>query len=221
VVVNVRNAGERERGERLIADFVRLRKVETLFSDILGPLGSRVPITAVVANLADHRRPGAHESSGTGSALASAERLVGAPPREAMAPAVHRADCATRRLEGVDPSIVVAMVGPPPGDGIGIGRGFRPSWGSRAPRSPDVLREEIVDEGLVAKPAPLGLPPHGVQHLGIDPNGDQSPGGRTQGGPPHPAHRSELCGRSLRDVGEVNRGTPRTPRAPCGSPAAH
>src|SRR2546422_5467468 len=25
---------------------------------------------------------------------------------------------------------------------------------------------------LVAQPSPLGLPPHGIEHLGIDPNGD-------------------------------------------------
>ncbi len=58
VVVTVRNASERERGERLIADLVRLRKDEALFRDILGPLGSRTPITAVVANLADPDDPG-------------------------------------------------------------------------------------------------------------------------------------------------------------------
>jgi hypothetical protein len=93
-------------------------------------------------------------------------------------------------------------------------------WGSGAPHSSDVLREEVVDEGLVAKPTPLGLTPHGVENVRIDPNGDQSPGGRPQGGPPHAAHRSELCRRSLRDVGEVNPGTPHTPPAPCGSPGA-
>jgi len=36
--------------------------------------------------------------------------------------------------------------------------------------------EQVVDEGLVAQPSPLGLPPHGIEDLGIDPNGDQSPG---------------------------------------------
>jgi hypothetical protein len=35
-----------------------------------------------------------------------------------------------------------------------------------------VLREEIVDQGLVATPAPLGLAPYGVENLGIDPNRD-------------------------------------------------
>jgi hypothetical protein len=35
-----------------------------------------------------------------------------------------------------------------------------------------VLRQEIVDEGLVAKPTPLGLAPYGVENLGIDPNRD-------------------------------------------------
>jgi hypothetical protein len=44
--------------------------------------------------------------------------------------------------------------------------------GSRAPRSSDVLREEIIDEGLVAEPTPLGFAPYGVKNLGIDPNRD-------------------------------------------------
>jgi hypothetical protein len=37
---------------------------------------------------------------------------------------------------------------------------------SRAPRSSDVLGEQVVDEGLVAKPAPLGLTPHRNENLG-------------------------------------------------------
>ena len=77
-----------------------------------------------------------------------------------------------------------------------------------------------MNEGLVSKPTPPGLTPHGVENPGIDPNGDQSPRGGPQGGPPHTAHRSELPGGSLRDVGEVNPGTPHRPPAPCGSPAA-
>jgi hypothetical protein len=35
-----------------------------------------------------------------------------------------------------------------------------------------VLREEGIDEGLLAKPTPLGLAPYGIEHLGIDPNRD-------------------------------------------------
>ena len=58
IVANVRSEGERKRGEQLIADVVRLRKDEALFSDILGSRGSRTPITAVVANLADPDDPG-------------------------------------------------------------------------------------------------------------------------------------------------------------------
>jgi hypothetical protein len=52
------------------------------------------------------------------------------------------------------------------------------SCGSSAPRSSDVRREKIVDEGLVAKPTPLRLAPDSVENLGIDPNRDQSPGRR-------------------------------------------
>jgi hypothetical protein len=39
-----------------------------------------------------------------------------------------------------------------------------------------MLREQVVDEGLIAQPSPLGLAPYGVEDLGIDPNGDHSPG---------------------------------------------
>jgi len=46
-----------------------------------------------------------------------------------------------------------------------------------------VFREEVVDEGLVAKPTPLGLAPHGLENLGINPNRNESPGRRPQGGP--------------------------------------
>src|SRR3990170_136231 len=64
---------------------------------------------------------------------------------------------------------------------------------SGAPHSSDVLREEVIDEGLVAQPSPFGLTPD----------------------------RPELCVGSLRDVGEVNPATPphRLP-ALCGSPGA-
>jgi len=92
--------------------------------------------------------------------------------------------------------------------------------GSGAPRSTDVLRKEVVDEGLVAKPTPLGLAPHGVEHVGIDPNRDQAPGRHPQGGPPHAPHRPELRGRRLRDIGEINPGTPHTQPASCGSRGA-
>jgi len=89
---------------------------------------------------------------------------------------------------------------------------------SGASHSFNMLREQVVDEGLVAQPSPLGLPSHGVEHLRIDPNGDQPPGLEPQGGPPHASHRSELSGRSFRDIGEVNPGPPpRRPPALSGS----
>src|SRR3990172_10696870 len=56
---------------------------------------------------------------------------------------------------------------------------------SGAPHSSDVLREEVIDEGLVAQPSPFGLTPDRTEYLGVDPNGDQSPRRRPQGGPPH------------------------------------
>ena len=58
VVVNVRHDSERGAGEQLAADLVRLRKEEKLFNDVLGFRGSRIPITAAVANLAQPTDPG-------------------------------------------------------------------------------------------------------------------------------------------------------------------
>ena len=58
VVVNIRHDSERGAGEQLVADLVRLRKEEKLFNDVLGFRGSRTPITAVVANLAQPSDPG-------------------------------------------------------------------------------------------------------------------------------------------------------------------
>ena len=47
VVVNARHDGERRTAEQLVADI----------ADILGPRGSRIPITAVAANMADPDDP--------------------------------------------------------------------------------------------------------------------------------------------------------------------
>lgn len=58
VVVNVRSDGERRAGDQLVADMVRLRKDEQLFSDIIGFRGSRTSITAVVADLSRPDDPG-------------------------------------------------------------------------------------------------------------------------------------------------------------------
>jgi hypothetical protein len=65
VVVNIRDSAERPAAEQLLMDLVRLRKDDALFNDILGtPLsllgsrGTRTPITAVVADLADPRDAG-------------------------------------------------------------------------------------------------------------------------------------------------------------------
>jgi hypothetical protein len=88
-------------------------------------------------------------------------------------------------------------------------------------RSSNVLGEQIVDEGLIAQPSPLRLPSHRVENLGIDPNGNQSPGLGTQRRSPHASHRSQMGGGNLRDFGEVNPGTPPcTPLALSGSPGA-
>lgn len=58
VVVKVRDEGERQNGARLVADIARLRKDDRIFSDALGVHGTRIPITAVVADLANPDDPG-------------------------------------------------------------------------------------------------------------------------------------------------------------------
>jgi hypothetical protein len=70
VVVNIRSEAERQRGEQLVADVGRLRKDAGLFDDILGFRGSRIPVTAVVANLADPR------DAGTKKAVARVRRAL-------------------------------------------------------------------------------------------------------------------------------------------------
>jgi len=56
VVVNARDDAERGRAERLALEVARLRKDAAVFSDLVGLLGHRIPITAVAANLSDPRR---------------------------------------------------------------------------------------------------------------------------------------------------------------------
>lgn len=58
VVVNSRHGGNRRAAEALVADVVRLRKDKELAADILGARGNRIPVTAVVADLADPTDPG-------------------------------------------------------------------------------------------------------------------------------------------------------------------
>jgi hypothetical protein len=70
VVVNIRDDAERSLGETLLADVGRLRKDDAVFADVMGPRGSRVPITAVVADLAQPTDPG------TKKALARILRIV-------------------------------------------------------------------------------------------------------------------------------------------------
>ncbi|MGH9010656.1 MAG: hypothetical protein ACRDYF_12530, partial [Acidimicrobiia bacterium] len=70
VIVNVRTDDQRARGEQLLSDLARLRTDEELCRDVLGVRGSRVPITAVVADLAATRDPG------TRKALARVRRTI-------------------------------------------------------------------------------------------------------------------------------------------------
>lgn len=112
------------------------------------------------------------------------------------------------------------------GKGHGVSERENPGYAdavgcSGASHSFDMLREQVVDERLVAQASPLGFPPHGGENVRIDPNRDQSPGLGAQRRPSYPSHGSELRGRGLRNLGEVNPATPpRRPRDLCGSPGA-
>ena len=70
VVVNACQDAERRRAHSLLEDVRRLRADQAVFDDKLGWRGSRVPITAVVADLADARDPG------TRRAVARVKRTV-------------------------------------------------------------------------------------------------------------------------------------------------
>jgi len=58
VVVNIRSEGERLDAEKLIAELGQLRKDDKLFKDVVGFRGSKLPITAVVADLSNPRDAG-------------------------------------------------------------------------------------------------------------------------------------------------------------------
>jgi len=58
VVINFRHGGNRRAADALVADVVRLRKDKEVAADILGTRGNRIPVTAVVADLADPNDPG-------------------------------------------------------------------------------------------------------------------------------------------------------------------
>jgi hypothetical protein len=62
VVLNVREDAGRERARGLLEEVRRLRADRAVFDDVLGWRGSRVPITAVVADLADPREVGTRKA---------------------------------------------------------------------------------------------------------------------------------------------------------------
>jgi hypothetical protein len=74
VVVNACQDAGRRRAHSLLEDVRRLRADQAVFDDVLGWRGSRVPITAVVADLADARH------AGTRKAVARVKRTVRAVP---------------------------------------------------------------------------------------------------------------------------------------------
>jgi sugar phosphate isomerase/epimerase len=76
-VVNIHTEAERPRAEQLVSDVGRLRKDARLFRDILGPRGTRVPVTAVVANLADPSDRGRRKALGRVRRAATAASASG------------------------------------------------------------------------------------------------------------------------------------------------
>lgn len=70
VVVNVRHQDQRGSAEQLVQDVLRLRREPELFDDILGWRGSRIPITAVAADLQDPN------DAGRKKAVARVRRVV-------------------------------------------------------------------------------------------------------------------------------------------------
>jgi hypothetical protein len=70
VVVNIRDHTEKDKAEALLAEVARLRKDDAVFTDVMGPRGNRVPITAVVANLTQPT------DAGTKKALARIRRVI-------------------------------------------------------------------------------------------------------------------------------------------------
>ena len=62
VVLNAREDAERRRAWGLLEEVRRLRVDRAVFADVLGWRGSRVPITAVVADLADPRDAGTRKA---------------------------------------------------------------------------------------------------------------------------------------------------------------
>jgi hypothetical protein len=62
VVLNAREDAERRRAQGLLEEVRRLRVDRAVFDDVLGWRGSRVPVTAVVADLADPRDAGTRKA---------------------------------------------------------------------------------------------------------------------------------------------------------------
>lgn len=70
VVINARDDGKRERSARLVDEVHRIRKDAAVFDDVLGSRGNKIPVTAVVANVADRN------DAGTKKALARVRRAL-------------------------------------------------------------------------------------------------------------------------------------------------
>lgn len=70
VVANLRDESERPAAAALLEDLARLRKDETIFADVAGLRGNKLPITAVVADLSSAK------DAGLKKALARVKRAI-------------------------------------------------------------------------------------------------------------------------------------------------
>lgn len=110
--------------------------------------------------------------------------------------------------------------------GQGANRDFRNSWPEVARPAGDglrngllnVLREDAMNQRLVAQIAAPGFHSKAFEHFGVEANGNEPPGLCPKWGAPDAPHRAELCRRRLWNVRHVNLSWGhRTPHALCGS----
>ncbi len=62
VIVNVRSDTEHLAAASVIVEFARLRKDAEVYRDVIGLRGNKVPVTAVIANLANSKDPGVRKA---------------------------------------------------------------------------------------------------------------------------------------------------------------
>jgi len=77
---------------------------------------------------------------------------------------------------------------------------------------PHVVRQDLVDQGLIPHMSPLRFPPKLRQYIDVEADRDQLPWDIAERRPPDAPHGAELRRRRLGNVAEINLPR-RTPRA--------